>query len=233
MQSGELRFCIMNAIIFDLDGTLVDTTALVVNTYVETIRTLGGVEVTTGDVLANFNIGPTSVLLNHFLGRPIVPQDLDVYFGVYEAAIATLQPFAGVVDMLTQLRMKGNRLGLYTTATRRAVHLILPKTNLDAYFDLVVAGDEVTRPKPDPEGLQQVCQKLGVQTRDAAYIGDAEADLLCANSANAVAIHAAWATAPVQFAGRHFIAQQPLDVVGLVERMERPRVAKPTSSKGP
>lgn len=210
----------MNAIIFDLDGTLVNTTALVVNTYVETIRTLGGAEVTTRDVLANFNIGPTSVLLNHFLGRPIVPQDLDVYFGVYEAAITNLQPFAGVVDMLTKLRDKGYRLGLYTTATRRAVDLILPKTNLDSSFDVVVAGDEVTRPKPDAEGLQQVCQKLGVQTRDAAYIGDAEADLVCATSAHAVAIHAAWATAPVQFVGRHFVAQQPNDVVMLVERIK-------------
>jgi phosphoglycolate phosphatase-like HAD superfamily hydrolase len=77
----------MRAVVFDLDGTLVDTTELIVNTYVKTIRLLGGPEVTTNDILSNFNIGPTPVLLKHFLSRPISPQDLSVYFASYEAAM--------------------------------------------------------------------------------------------------------------------------------------------------
>lgn len=213
----------MNVVVFDLDGTLVDTTSLIVNTYVETIRLLSGADVTTHDVLAKFNIGPTPVLLSHFLGRSVASQDLDVYFGVYETAIATLQPFAGVPEMLKQLRRNGYQLGLYTTAMRRAVNLILPKTNLDEYFDVVVAGDEVLHPKPNPDGLEQVCQKLGAQPSDAAYVGDAEVDLLCASSANALAIHAIWARPLVEFQGYYLVAKQPGDVLALVERFKEQR----------
>src|SRR5215211_4549344 len=130
----------MRAVVFDLDGTLVDTTGLILNIYVETIRLLGGAEVTTDDVLSNFNIGPTPVVLEYFLGRPIAPQDLDAYYIAYEAAISRLQPFPGVTSMLRQLRRAGYRLGLFTSATRRAVSLVLPKTGLDGHFKAIVTG---------------------------------------------------------------------------------------------
>jgi HAD superfamily hydrolase (TIGR01549 family) len=206
----------MRAVVFDLDGTLVDTTELIVNTYVKTIHLLGGPEVTTNDILSNFNIGPTPVLLKHFLSRPISPQDLSVYFASYEAAISNLQPFQAVPDMLRQLKREGYRLGLYTSATRRAVSLILPSTGLDEYFEAIVAGDEVTYPKPDPEGLEHVCRRLGVRAKDAAYIGDAEVDLACARSASVLGIQAVWGRVSIRFTEDHLVAKQPDEIIALI-----------------
>lgn len=208
----------MRAVVFDLDGTLVDTTGLILNVYVETIGLLGGAKVTTDDVLSNFNIGPTPVVLERFLGRPISHQDLDVYFITYEAAISSLQPFPGVAGMLEQLQREGYRLGLFTSATRRAVSLVLPRIGLDAYFAAIIAGDEVTHPKPDPEGLELVCRGLGVGTEEAAYVGDAEVDLACARSARALGVRVVWGSASALLAGDHLIANQPDDVITLIER---------------
>lgn len=205
----------MRAIVFDLDGTLVDTTELVVNTYVTTIHLLGGAEVTINDILANFNIGPTPVLLKHFLGRPIAPQDLDVYFATYQAAISKLRPFQGVPDMLKRLKRKGYQLGLYTSATRRAVSLILPSTGLGEHFEAIVAGDEVTHPKPNPEGLEHICRRLGARATEAAYVGDAEVDLACARNAGVLGIQAVWGRVS-PFAGDHLIAKQPNEIIALV-----------------
>jgi HAD superfamily hydrolase (TIGR01549 family) len=207
----------MRAVVFDLDGTLVDTTGLILNIYVETIRLLGGAEVTTDNVLSNFNIGPTPVVLERFLDRPISPQDLDTYYVAYEAAISRLQPFPGVAGMLTQLHRAGYRLGLFTSATRRAVSLVLPRTGLDRHFGAIVAGDEVIHPKPAPEGLELVCRRLGVRTERTAYVGDAEVDLACARSARVLGVQAVWGSASVTLAGDHLVANQPDEVIALIE----------------
>ena len=207
----------MRAVVFDLDGTLVDTIGLILNTYVETIRSLGRAEVTTDDILSNFNIGPTPVVLERFLGRPISPQDLDAYYAAYEAAISRLQPFPRVAGMLKQLHRKDYRLGLFTSATRRAVSLVLPRTGLDGHFDAIVAGDEVTHFKPAPDGLELVCRRLGVRTEEAAYVGDAEVDLTCARSARVLGVQAVWGKTSVILAGGHLVASQPEEIIALIE----------------
>ena len=207
----------MKAVVFDLDGTLVNTTGLILNTYVGTIHSLGGAEVTTDDVLSNFNIGPTPVILERFLGRPVSPQDLDVYYAAYEAAISSLQAFPNVTGMLKQLHRMDYRLGLFTSATRRAVSLVLPRIGLDNHFEAIVTGDEVTHPKPTPDGLELICRRLGVSTEETAYVGDAEVDLACARSAKVLGIQAVWGNDSVILAGDHLIANQPDEVIALIE----------------
>ena len=207
----------MRVVVFDLDGTLVDTTRLILNSYVETIRLLGGTEVTTDDVLSNFNIGPTAVILERYLGRAISSQDLEAYYVAYETAISGLQPFPHVEVMLQQLNSKGYRLGLLTTATRRAVSLVLSQTGLDAHFGAIVAGDEIPHCKPAPDGLKLVCRRLGVRTGEAVYVGDAELDLACARRARVLGIQAGWGNTPAILTRDQFVASQPNEAIALIE----------------
>jgi HAD superfamily hydrolase (TIGR01549 family) len=209
----------LSAVVFDLDGTLVDTLRLILGTYVDTIRSLGGPVVTTDDVLATFHIGPTATLLEHFLGRPISADDMECYHAAYEQAIAGLQPFPGVVDMVEQLSREGYRLGLFTSATRRAATRVLARARLDRYFEVVVGGDEVARPKPAADGLELVCRRLAVRPNEAAYVGDALVDLECAISAGALAIHARWSGAARVKAGGHVVAQRPVDIPRICHRL--------------
>jgi HAD superfamily hydrolase (TIGR01549 family) len=211
-RSGQLR-----VVVFDLDGTLVDTMQLILGTYVDTIRSLGGPNITSDDVLAKFHVGPTPALLEHFLGRPISAEDLERYHTAYEQAIAGLQPFPGVVEMLEQLSRASYHLGLFTSATRRAAARVLARARLDRHFEVVVGGDEVTQPKPAPDGLELVCRRLGVRPNQAAYVGDALVDLECARQAGALAIHARWSGASQIQAGDHVVAKHPVDILAYVK----------------
>ena len=212
-RSGQLR-----AVVFDLDGTLVDTMQLILDTYVDTIRSLGGPDLTTDDVLAKFHVGPTPALLEHFLERPISAEDMERYHAAYEQAIAGLQPFPHVLEVLEQLSRAGYRLGLFTSATRRAAVRVLTRARLDRHFEAVVGGDEVTHPKPAPDGLELVCRQLGVRPNQAAYVGDALVDLECARHAGALAIHARWSGASQVQAGEHVVAEHPIDFLAFVQR---------------
>jgi len=182
--------------------------------YTRTIVDLGGPALAPEDVVAAWHLGPTPVVLAHFLRRAVSPADLDRFRRHFDAAVATVAPFPGVVDLLETLRRNGFPLGVYTTATRRAANLMLGNARLDRLFPAVVGGDEVDRPKPDPLGLLLACERLNVDPENAVYVGDAEVDLRCARAAGALGIHAAWGT-PAARTGDP-VAYHPADVLRLV-----------------
>jgi phosphoglycolate phosphatase-like HAD superfamily hydrolase len=97
------------------------------------------------------------------------------------------------------------------------VGLVLPRTGLYGYFEAVVAGDEVTHPKPAPDGLELICRRLGVGTVETAYVGDIDVDLVCARNAKALGIQAVWSSDSVILAGNHLVANQPDEVIALIE----------------
>lgn len=203
------------AVVFDLDGTLVDTVPVVQAAYVETVRSLGGPEVDADDLLQRLYLGGTADLLEHYLKRSVTLDDLERFYATYEAVSAGAEPFEGVVDMLEELAAAGCGLGVYTGAPRRVTAFVLDRLGLSAKLGAVVCGDEVSRPKPEAEGLLTACGALGVTTTDSAYVGDTHFDLGCAKSAGALAIHAMW-SANSSVDGDHLVARRPAEVVRLV-----------------
>lgn len=213
----------MRAAVFDLDGTLLDSMAVVPTVYADTIRALGGPTVSPEQIVATWHIGPMAVLLAHFLDRPSTVDDIECYYRHLSAAAATIAPFPGVAEMLVSLRHKGFRLAVYTAATRRAATLMLTNAGLAQSFRAVVGGDEVGEPKPAPLGLLLACRRLGVSEGEAAYVGDAAVDLRCAHAAGSLPIHAAWGASPTATAGLngHLVARHPGDVPLLLAPYDR------------
>nr|WTA00136.1 HAD family hydrolase [Streptomyces sp. NBC_00857] len=204
------------AVVFDLDGTLVDTMRSVPQAYTDAIRTLGGDEISPSEVMAVWHMGSTAVVLEHFLGRPVSPDDLECFHRCLAVATADVKPFPGVVEMLETLGRRGQALGVFTSATRRAAALMLATADLEKYFSCVVGGDEVRAPKPAPEGLVGCCLQLGVAAGEAVYVGDAEVDLRCAEAAGALGIHASWGGPAGTRQQAALTARNPREVVELL-----------------
>jgi HAD superfamily hydrolase (TIGR01509 family) len=204
------------AVVFDLDGTLLDTMILAPTAYTNTIRALGGPKVRPADIVATWHIGPTPTVLAHFLGRPASVDDIECFYHHFEVLGAHARPFPGVVDMVDALRRAGLRLGIFTSATRRAATLVLSAAGLDAHFPTVICGDEVAEPKPAPEGLRLACRRLGVSPAATTYVGDAEVDLRCAASAGTAAVHARWDGSTTAVEDAPMVADHPGDIVELL-----------------
>lgn len=91
-------------------------------------------------------------------------------------------PQPGVRDLLAFLPELGLKIAVNTNAGHEA-HLILDAVGLAGYFDLVVTAADVSRPKPDPEGVASILQTLGVSPDEAVFIGDSDVDRRTAQAA--------------------------------------------------
>jgi HAD superfamily hydrolase (TIGR01549 family) len=213
---------VVKAVVFDLDGTLVDTMSYAPAVYADTVRALGGPDINAEDVAAVWHIGPTPVLLQHLLGRPVTSTDLDCYFTRFDTAFAHVRAFPGIPEMLAALAAARMPLGVFTTATARAAASIIAAAGLTGRFPIVVGGDETPRPKPAPDGLQIACARLGCLPERAAYVGDSPIDLDCAAAAGALGVLAAWGytSLDVRFdrPSAEVVVHLPDDLVRLVGR---------------
>ena len=206
----------VKAVVFDLDGTLLDTMISVPLAYVETIRDLGGPDITPQQLIAAWSLGPTPVVLEHFLGRAATRNDLECFDDHVATAAKSAQPFPGVPELLQALRQDGHLLAVFTSATHRLASLMLAGTGLTEHFAAVVTGDQVANPKPAPDGLLDTCRLLHVPASAAAYVGDAATDLHCARAAGAVPIHARWSPHTDTAPGFPHVAHHPGDLITLI-----------------
>jgi HAD superfamily hydrolase (TIGR01509 family) len=92
-----------------------------------------------------------------------------------ENARHTPQPFTGVAGALDRLALRYS-LGVVTSGSKGRIQSEMAATGLRRYFQVVVSGDDVTRRKPDPQGLEMALRALGVAAGEAIYVGDAPAD---------------------------------------------------------
>ncbi|WP_165964017.1 HAD family hydrolase [Actinomadura sp. KC216] len=202
----------VQAVVFDLDGTLVDTMTSLPEAYVAAIAELGGPELTVDELVGMWHLGPAPALLAHILGRAVTDDETERLYEHAAAAVESARPFPGVRELLRALRDDGVLLAVYTSATRRIADPMLAGSGLDGYFPVVVTGDQVADPKPAPDGLLHACRLLGVSASETAYVGDSETDLGCARAAGAAPVHARWSAS--SRSGHHPpAAYRPADVI--------------------
>jgi HAD superfamily hydrolase (TIGR01509 family) len=181
----------VRAIVFDLDGTLVDSVPTVLACYARTVREFGGPDLSADEVLAGFSIGPARVMLEALIGRPVGTEAVASYEAHLARLVAEVAPYPGVVDTVRTLSGRV-RLGVFTAADTSAAEILLGAAGIRSHLGPVLGSDRVARPKPAPDGLLAVLAELGVEPAGAAYVGDGPADTAVARSCGALAVAPAW-----------------------------------------
>jgi pyrophosphatase PpaX len=178
-------------VLFDLDGTVVDSGAIILASMRHATREVLGAEYRDEELLQAVG-GPG--LEAQF--AVFSPDDVDELVRVYRAHNEPLhdelEACAGMEDVIVRLHKEGRRLGVVTAKRRATVELAFARVPLAHLFETVVGGDETDKHKPDPAPLLLAAERLGVDPATAAYVGDSPFDIRAAKAAGMYAVAVTW-----------------------------------------
>ncbi len=185
----------ISCILFDLDGTLVDTIDLIIFCFQETLRILGLPFRSEEQIVSE-------------IGRPLHLQARDIdadraeeIFALYQRLYdrhrdGLVHEFPGIREALAGLVERGYRLGLVTSKRSSSALADLAFFGLKTFFEVVVTADDTTSFKPEPEPVIEALKRLEVSAGEATFIGDSPFDLRCAHAARVLSGAVAWGPFP-------------------------------------
>ncbi|GER69721.1 pyrophosphatase PpaX [Weizmannia acidilactici] len=181
----------ITTLLFDLDGTLIDTNELIVQSFLHTLNHYYPGRYSREDVLI-FN-GPP--LIDSF--SSIDPERAEEMVAIYRAYNvqqhdSLVKEFPGVFDTIKMLKEHRFKLGIVSTKMKDTVMKGLKLTRLNPFFDAVITLDDVKRAKPDPEPVEKALHLLGSAPEEAIMIGDNYHDIQAAKNAGTYSAGVSW-----------------------------------------
>ena len=211
----------LKLLIFDLDGTLVDSRVDLANSINAMLRKYQRPELPI-EVIATYIGDGAPMLVRRALGDPdderYVQEALLYFLGWYrEHKLDTTYVYEGVMEALEAIRTGRNGAGSLKMAvlSNKPVvpsRAIVEALGLRSYFFQVYGGNSFHTKKPDPAGVQALLQEAGAQAEEAVIIGDSDVDVLTARNSGIYSVGVTYGLAP------HTLAEAPPDV--LVDRPE-------------
>jgi pyrophosphatase PpaX len=178
-------------VLFDLDGTVIDSGAIILASMRHAAKEVLGAEVSDEELMAAVG-GPGLEAQMRTIAPDRVEELVTVYRAHNEPLHDVLECCAGMEDVLVRLKDEGRRLGIVTAKRRQTVELAFARLPIEHLFEVVVGGDETERHKPDPEPLLLALERLDARPEEAAYVGDAPFDVKAAKAAGLYAVGVTW-----------------------------------------
>ena len=190
----------ITTLLFDLDGTLINTNELIMASFTETLNHYYPGVYSKEEIIA-FN-GPP--LIDTFTAiDPERAEELTAFYRKHNLANhdALVTEFDGVYETVRALKESGYKLAIVTTKKRDIVEKGMALTKLDRFFDVVVTIDDVEKAKPDPEPVERALALLGSEPAEAVMVGDNYHDILSGQNAGTKTAGVAWSAK-----GREYLA---------------------------
>ena len=183
----------LQTVLFDLDGTLIDSVRLILDSYHHTLEHHGLPARTDEEWLK----GVGTPLQVQFAAWREHPKKLEAMIATYREynlkhhdQMVTVYP--GVVEAVREIKAAGRQTGLVTSKNRQGAVRGLKLVGLEALIDVLVCADEVANPKPHPEPVEKAVELLGADTTTTVYVGDSVHDMHSGRAAGVRTAAALW-----------------------------------------
>ena len=181
------------ALLLDLDGTIADTLPLIFDAFRHAVAPWRDRPPTDAEIEATFG-PPERACIAAMVPEGEVDEAEENFHAYYETRLGAMVPLIeGVEEAIDHARSLGWRVGVFTGKGRRSAEFTLAELGLRDRVEHIVSGDDVGRPKPDPEGLHQAATALGVEPARILFAGDSPVDVAAARDAGARSAGVLWA----------------------------------------
>ena len=183
----------IRAVLFDLDGTLLNTNDLIIKSFQETFKHYYPQRAFTLQEIIDC-IGPTleQTAMKYY------PQNIEemvqmyrYHYVIHHDELITIYP--GIEEMIKSLKELGLKLAIVTSKKRDMTIKAMEHTKILDYFDLIISSDEVINPKPHQEPIELALKGLNLLKEEVIMVGDNSHDIECANHANVKSVGVGWA----------------------------------------
>jgi pyrophosphatase PpaX len=225
----------LRTVLFDLDGTLIDSVRLILDSYHHTLAAHGLPPRSDEDWLRGVGTPLTSQFAEWQDDRGTVEALITTYRKYnleHHDRMVTVYP--GVVDVVQALKAAGIATGLVTSKNRSGAVRGLSLAKLESLMDVLVCADEVTNPKPHPEPVENAVRLLGADPKTTVYVGDSIHDMLSGRAAGVRTAAALWGPfgrSHLEGASPDYWLDTPHDLIRLV--LTRPGSPAPDASAVP
>jgi pyrophosphatase PpaX len=179
-------------VLFDLDGTLIDSGPIILASMQHAVKAVLDRDIGYEELAATVG-GQGLVAQMTQLDADRVDELVDAYRVHNDPLHDELEAFEEMVDVLSQLRAEGRRLGIVTAKRHRTVALAFDRFPwLGEQFDVVIGHEDTKRHKPDPDPVLAAVERLDARPADAAYVGDSPFDIQAAKAAGVFSVGVGW-----------------------------------------
>jgi len=183
-------------IIFDRDGTLFDSLPVILRSFNFGIEPFADKRPANEEWFSAFGPAEPEVL-GKFIAPEHKAEAFDRFYRYYTEHIAEIHLFPGILELLGRLKAGGCKIGLFTGGGMKSSRFCLTHAGILELFDVLVTGDMVAHPKPDPEGVLIAMRHMQVRSQETIVAGDAGSDVAAGKKAGAVSVLAQWGVYPV------------------------------------
>lgn len=201
-------------IIFDVDGTMIDTEKAVYATYQRMVKEQFGKYYSPDEIITAYG-APTQMALQR-LGFSDIPAACEKYHAYLMAAFHEVQPFEGIERVLDALKEKGITIGLVTSRNRKEVEEDVCLQALMQHFQYIVCADDTQKHKPNPEPILKLLELAHANAAEALYIGDTPYDYRCAKDAGVHFALALWGARRTEGIQAQYNLQHPHELLALI-----------------
>ena len=213
----------IKAVLFDYDGTLMDTEPVIIASYMELFRRYRRPEDFTPELQVEV-LGPSlDVEMKKFFPELDVEQLKAEYRDYQNEHIRELiKPFPGCIELLEALQAKDVRCGLVSTRRTDSMELHLQMFGMTQYFQTIIGTDKVANNKPDPEGIFKGMDELEVSREECMYVGDSASDIMAGHLAGVLTagiITNENKRLAVETAGPDYMLDELISLVSLIDKL--------------